>query len=109
MGKLENSPIILIIPYHSTRLRINDKDGNLMMIVLPDLPEDLRRDLMTYLKAAFPQEVSSRTFKDWKTLKETLKFISYHFSWYARFAARVCFHLLRILDMRSVVYSLSLG
>ncbi|PPQ97260.1 hypothetical protein CVT26_000652 [Gymnopilus dilepis] len=42
---------------NGTRIRVNDKNGDVIMFSFPDLPEDKRGRLMLALKAIFPDEV----------------------------------------------------
>ena len=39
---------------YSQRVRVNDKDGNVMLIVIPDMPDHIRNPLLNDLELAHP-------------------------------------------------------
>ncbi len=77
-------PVILSLP--STRLSIKDKNGRPMIIVIPDLPADLKLRALTYLKCAFPGRLNTI---DTQSKAQDYMFESIYFCWYNRYAKRV--------------------
>ncbi|KAF9037979.1 hypothetical protein BJ165DRAFT_1531881 [Panaeolus papilionaceus] len=64
------------------RLRINGKDGSFLAALLPDLPEDLRKNLLNAIKTTFfDQEVRHTS-----SCEKIENFSSLHFVWYNRYS-----------------------
>jgi hypothetical protein len=73
-------------------VRINANTGDFASIVVPDMPQRLRENLMNSLKLSFPGKIKTTNSED---LGENFTFESLHFSWYNRFHLRV--RLFRVL------------
>lgn len=69
------------------RLRINDKNGDVIMIVFPDLPEDKRSRLLLLLKAIFPDLVK---FTDSEKDGSEFAFLAAHFQFWNVYSTQVC-------------------
>jgi hypothetical protein len=59
-----------------------------MIIVIPDMPTELKEKAMRYLTAAYPDNLVET---DTWSAKHQHTFESVHFSWYNRYSKRVCF------------------
>lgn len=70
------------------RLRINDKNGDPIMIACHNLPQTLRERLMTSLKVACPNRLKTT---DSKAEGAGHNFTALHFVWYNRYSANVSF------------------
>lgn len=71
---------------NSQRLRVNSKNGDFAAIILPDMPSNLRSNLMNTLKLVFPGKIKQTSSE---LQGENFTFESLHFSWYNRFHLRV--------------------
>jgi hypothetical protein len=67
---------------------VKDKEGDMLILVLPDLPFQLREPLVRQLQLTFGQRL---TFTDSQKAGEGLQFDSFHFNHYNRYSAWVCF------------------
>lgn len=67
---------------------IKDKDDDALLLVLPDLPSELREPLVHQLQLAFPERL---TFTDSQNVGDGRQFEAYHFAHYNRYSARVRF------------------
>lgn len=78
------------------RLRINNKNGNIIMVAFPDLPEEKRSRLLLLLKATFPNLVK---FTNSAAEGSEHKFTAAHFTYWNKYATYVCdFFFWRYLD-----------
>ncbi|KAF8956392.1 hypothetical protein BDZ97DRAFT_1925585 [Flammula alnicola] len=68
------------------RLRVNDINDNIILLVCPDLPQHLRDRLLASLKAACPNYMK---WTDSEALKEFYRFLALHFAWWNRYTASV--------------------
>lgn len=66
-------------------LRINDVKGDLIALVLPNMPEELRSTLLSKLRLVY----SSLKIVDSEAEGIDNSFSSFHFSYYNRFSNRV--------------------
>lgn len=81
--------ILLVLSFNSNfsaRLSIKDVDGNPMIIVLPDMPKDLKERALSCIATLYEHILVDT---DTESLKEEYKYPSYHFSWYNRYAKHV--------------------
>ncbi|KAF8168941.1 hypothetical protein BJ912DRAFT_924480, partial [Pholiota molesta] len=67
------------------RLCINDVNDQPMIIVIPDMPTELKEKAMRYLTAAYPENLVET---DTWSAKHQHTFESVHFSWYNRYSKR---------------------
>jgi hypothetical protein len=90
MGKFVNNDCIYQFTFQKfdcrNKLMIKDKDGEVLVLVLPDLPEVLRKPLVQHLQLAFNNRLK---FTDSKEAGETGEFEALRFTHYNRYSARV--------------------
>jgi hypothetical protein len=77
-------------------LRLNDKNKAMMTVLVSDMPDHIRCNLMDDLKLIYPDQIR---YKDTSQAGETDSFSSIHFSFYTRYSTRVIFFI--ILSMKS--------
>lgn len=68
------------------RLRINDRNGNPLLIVCPDLPDKIRNSLIPLLKLASPGRLQ---YTDSQALGNDYRFTACHYTWWNRYATNV--------------------
>ena len=67
---------------------MRDKDHNTLLLIMPDLPSDLREPLVRQLQLTFGERL---TCTDSQKAGEELHFETFLFTHYNRYSARVCF------------------
>jgi hypothetical protein len=65
---------------------MHDKDGDALLLVLPDLPSELREPLVRQLQLTFGQRLA---VTDSQKAGEELRFETFHFTHYNRYSAQV--------------------
>ena len=76
---------LILIHFIRRMLRINDAKKDLIALILPNMPEELRSTLLAKLRLVYP------SLKTVKSKAEGLHnyFYSFHFSYYNRYSNRV--------------------
>jgi hypothetical protein len=84
-----------ILLYHITdhfidsqRVRVNDKNGDVMFIVIPDMPDDIREPLLNDLELSHPGVLESINTKK---AGEKAKFQHIHYQYWNRYHVNVSF------------------
>ena len=72
----------------SQRVRINDKNGDVMAIIIPDMPDDIRESLLNDLELAHPGVLE---VTDSKKEGEKAKFQHVHYQYWNRYHIKVSF------------------
>lgn len=72
----------------SQRIRVNDKNGDVMFIVIPDMPEHIRKPLLNDLELCHPGVLESI---DTKKAGEKAKFQHIHYQYWNRYHVNVRF------------------
>ncbi|PPR07663.1 hypothetical protein CVT24_003819 [Panaeolus cyanescens] len=83
-AKIDRYTVVDASVFDGKILQIQDADKNLMALLLANMPEHLRRDLLATLEAVFPdglQDMDSRQ-------QENPSFDAYHFSYYNRYGKK---------------------
>ena len=91
MGKLYNFfQVLSLLIFYRQMLRINDKNKNLMAIILPNMPKNLRCNLLKDLGTLYPNLAYIDTATEPERIKES--FVATHFSYYNRYSnkASIC-------------------
>ena len=74
----------------SQRVRVNDKNGDVMFIVIPDMPDHIRKPLLNDLELSHPGVLESI---DSKKEGEKAKFQHIHYQYWNRYHVNVSFSL----------------
>lgn len=72
---------------YSQRLRINDCNGDPLLIVCPDLAQKFRERLIRSVDVACPDQLR---YTDSLEAGKDYRFKAYHFTWWNRYAPDVC-------------------
>ncbi|PPR02576.1 hypothetical protein CVT24_001938 [Panaeolus cyanescens] len=72
--------------YHDKVIRISDKNDALVAMLLANMPQHLRQNIVAMIETAFPEELVAL---DSSQLPDDYKFNAYHFSYYNRYAVKV--------------------
>ncbi len=76
----------LLIESFSQRIAINDVSGTPIIVVIPDMPQELKNSIMGNLMHTFSGQIVQM---DSKAEQDKYKYQSIHFTWYNRFAKKV--------------------
>jgi hypothetical protein len=78
----------------SQHIRVNDKDGDPMFIIIPDMPDDIRKPLLNDLELSHPGVLE--TTDSQKALDKT-KFQHIHYQYWNCYHVNVSFYFLFII------------
>jgi len=70
----------------SQRVRVNDKNGDVMFLVIPDMPDHIRKPLLNDLELAHPDVIDNI---DSKESGEKAKFQHIHYQYWNRYHINV--------------------
>ena len=68
---------------------VRDKDEEMLLLMIPDLPSELREPLARQFQLTFGGRMF---YTDTQKAGESLCFETFHFTHYNRYLARVCYH-----------------
>ena len=73
----------------SQRVRVNDGNGDVMFIVIPDMPDDIRKPLLNDLELSHPGVLE---LIDSEKIGEKAKFQHIHYQYWNRYHVNVSFY-----------------
>lgn len=83
---LHERRFFLLKVFYSRNIRINDKRGNMMAMICPTMPQNMRRPLMSIFKSTFSENFGAIDTTQGKAI---IRFPAYHFHYYNRYNVQV--------------------